>query len=486
MKIHLLMKICIFTFIFQSSIADTITLNDYLDLIQKHHPFFKKELLKFEIEKKRQERYLGDQDWAVLLMPSYIYEDTIATTFGSPNEIENTHFNISVERKIWKTGGRISLSYDYDLFDQEVTRSMLTFPTGDIIDIGGPAKFFQNIFSLTYIQPLLRNRGGGLDRSPYDLQGYTADQTNLIVLENQERFLREIGELFLDWVLFNEELRIANDRLDLAEAEFDQTKRKLDSNLIEKVDLFRTQDAVLVAQQNVKLVESKWRATQIELAVQANSHEIVRLTPEYDLFQLQPLPFPDSAFLSLKENSRLLNSLKIRLDQIDRKTEELTDVRRPELNLILSGGLKDGDESFGGATNFDKPNVGVALVFQYPWGNRTAVADIERIKLESDQVAAELENVSRELEAAIYNILTQIKELEPVLALNVEQIKTVANKTVEELRLYEQGRNQLTFVIQSRDDEAKAQLTYAINAARYQKLTLRYRALMDELMDVSE
>jgi len=39
----------------------------------------------------------------------------------------------------------------------------------------------------------------------------------------------------------------------------------------------------------------------------------------------------------------------------------------------------------------------------------------------------------------------------------------------------------LTFVIQSRDSEQAAKLTYAVNALTYQKLLLEYRALMDQL-----
>ena len=79
------------------------------------------------------------------------------------------------------------------------------------------------------------------------------------------------------------------------------------------------------------------------------------------------------------------------------------------------------------------------------------------------------------------NLLISIKEMEKVLVLNQEQIESAKAKTREELRLYNQGRGILTFVIQSRDNEEQAKLTYAQNAANYHKLILQYRALMDEL-----
>jgi hypothetical protein len=68
------------------------------------------------------------------------------------------------------------------------------------------------------------------------------------------------------------------------------------------------------------------------------------------------------------------------------------------------------------------------------------------------------------------------------LLLNRSQIESAQAKTREEVRLYEQGRNLLTFVIQSRDDEQIAELTYAQNAVNYQSLVIQYRALMDGLL----
>ena len=50
---------------------------------------------------------------------------------------------------------------------------------------------------------------------------------------------------------------------------------------------------------------------------------------------------------------------------------------------------------------------------------------------------------------------------------------------------YTYDHDELTFVIQSRDQEAVAQLLYARNAAEYHVLWLQYRALTDELLPTS-
>ena len=61
------------------------------------------------------------------------------------------------------------------------------------------------------------------------------------------------------------------------------------------------------------------------------------------------------------------------------------------------------------------------------------------------------------------------------------RIATAKDKTDAEKRLYDQGRGDLTFVIQSRDGEAIARLDRADKASLYQQLFMQYQALMDEL-----
>ena len=77
--------------------------------------------------------------------------------------------------------------------------------------------------------------------------------------------------------------------------------------------------------------------------------------------------------------------------------------------------------------------------------------------------------------------MLSLKELEKVLKLNQEQIKSAKERTKEELKLYNRGRGELTFVILSRDNEKNAKLTYAFNALTYHKLIIEYRVLMDQL-----
>jgi len=78
--------------------------------------------------------------------------------------------------------------------------------------------------------------------------------------------------------------------------------------------------------------------------------------------------------------------------------------------------------------------------------------------------------------------MIQIREMEKVLALNRRRIESAKEKREEELKLYNQGRGELTFVLQSRESEESAKMIYAENSCLYHLYVLQYRALMDELL----
>ena len=122
------------------------------------------------------------------------------------------------------------------------------------------------------------------------------------------------------------------------------------------------------------------------------------------------------------------------------------------------------------------------MQFRVPLQNRTAKSQVAKTDLQLKQIQEQLHEISLDLESAVTNIYIQITELERVLTLNQEQIQSAKERTEEELKLYNQGRGELTFVIQSQDNEQNAKLTYAQNALTYHRLIVAYRALLDELL----
>jgi outer membrane protein TolC len=466
--------------------SQTITLDEFLHRIQAIHPFFESESLSVEIESRAQEGLLGTEDWNLSGSSFFAHQKLLASSSFSPDRLDVLGAEAAAQRAFWKTGGRFSLSWSSQFSDQKVADIVIPLPTGNMIVPTGPSEFYQNRVYATYAQPLLQNYEGKLDRLEYELSGYDVDFTEVQTLENQEVFLVGLAGRFLDWVLLTEQKRIAEERKVLAEEELDRTVQKRKAYLVDQVDVLRAEDAVRIAEQNVVLIESQWKALRAELSVLCQSEELCQKRPEFDLYHLEELPSSEEARQQLRDQSRILATLGIRRDQLQHLRGGYEEQGRPQLFLNLGAGLQGGDDEFVDALKLDKPDMSVSLVFQYPLENRTARANIAKTALEIDKLEREMENISLDLESGVVNLLILIQELEKVLQLNQEQIESASAKTEEELNLYNQGRSDLTFVILSRDNEQQAKFTYAQNAASYQKLILQYRALMDEFLPAED
>jgi outer membrane protein TolC len=174
--------------------------------------------------------------------------------------------------------------------------------------------------------------------------------------------------------------------------------------------------------------------------------------------------------------------MDLRLKQLQRQQEGMNDLARPQLFLNAQFSVKGGHENLGDAFTMDKPDKGLFLSFNYPLGNRKAVAERNKSRLQVRQLSLQQDEIALDLEAGVRNLAIQLQELEKVLALNERQIASAREKTAAELQRYNQGRGDLAFVIQSQDNVQAARLAYAQNAALYHRLNLQLDALMDELL----
>ncbi|MFQ5469720.1 MAG: TolC family protein [Gammaproteobacteria bacterium] len=449
---------------------DGIGLNEYLKQVKANHPFFIQQALNGDIERAQQHRFLGDEDWVIKVNPSYQHTERSTGSAFVAEEQDNLSFNAGVERQFWSNGSRVSIDYDYYHSDQHFS------PPSGAFDEQGSG------LNVTYTIPLMKNKGGVLSRLDYELQAYSVDLSEINSTESMEGFLEQQGLMFLDWVFITEQRRIAKNRLALAEEELARTKKKRRSRLVAEVDVLRAQDAVINAMQNLASIKSQWRAVQAELATHSANPALYQMAPQLDLYTLKTLPPLEQALSRVRDNARQLQSIDIQVAQMDRLKSGFGNQLEPELDLVVGGGLRSEADNFSGSTKFDQPQYMIGVNFRYPLGQRSARADVNKTRLQRQQLKEAKNNLLWQLEAQLRNLVVQLIELEKVIDLNKEQIVVARKRTQEELKRHNQGRSELSFVIQSRDNEQNAQLTYAANAANYQKLWLRYEALTDALL----
>jgi len=472
MKMFIFMVVMIVLSMPQSGAAETISLEEFLSTVKNNHPFFEQESLSVDVSVESQNKYLGDKDWIIESSPFISYENRTGLFNTTYDKLSQLQLNGSLQKRFWQTGGRFSASYSSAYADQEYRTLFST----------NPSELFRQQLSLTYSHPLLRNKGGVLDRLEYELAAYAIDFNEIRSMENQEDFLLNMGFGFLDWVFLKEQLNINEERLRLAEEQLTSTRDKYDAHLIDKVDVLRQEDAQRIAKQNVVLSQSQVSAKQTELAVLAQSPEFSESQPEHDIYSMVSIEEIEQTIGRLSDDSRVLTAFNVLADQLAHKVSGLSNQTRPQLDLNLGTVLIEDDESYGKSFGVENPSLFVGLQFTYPLGNHASKADIKKSELELLQLNAERKSVFLNLESSIRSIVIQIREMEHVLALNLSQIESAKERTLEEIKVYEQGRGDMTFVIQSQDNEAHARLTHLQNAVGYHKLVMQYKALRDQLL----
>ena len=469
MKSRFYCTLVIIPLLFKIISAQTISQDEFLNQLKLKHPLFEKEKLTVQINKEKQQSFLGDQDWKFLSSLNYSHEKPAIAGMGA-ERTDALSLSGGVEKLFWETGGSFSTSLSFDRVDLKIDPFF-----------GFPDSYYQSKFAITYIHPLLQNKNGFLNKLQYDLKQYDIDFSEILILENQEDFLAQCASKFLDWVLLSEQKTIVSERLSLSGEALDNARKKRKAHLIDQVDVLRAEDAVLIAKQNLVLVESQWKALQAELAVITQNDELYDLSPEFDLYKIAQLMPRDEETMQLKQNSRLIKTLDIHIKQLKYSRKGYEEQAKPQLSLVAQLNIKNADEGFGNSLKMDKPDAIGGLQFSVPLGNRTTKSQIAMSDLQITQLEKQRDEVTLNLVSALTSLYIRIEEMKKVLTLNQEQIESAKEKTKEELRLYNQGRGDLTFVIQSQDGEQNSKLTYASNAQTYHKLLINYQALTDKL-----
>lgn len=230
------------------------------------------------------------------------------------------------------------------------------------------------------MQPLIKNIGGSLNWLPYDLNEYMIKLKEVEGLELQEDFLLSLALRFIDWIHLSEQISLSNERLSLAEEQLEQTNRMYNSNLVDKVDVIRAEDAVLNAKLVILQLESMWKALQTELSVFAQSDQLNTLNPQYELYSLIELPDADESLEKLNSQARILMPFFILQEQLEHRRRGFEDQMLPELNLNISAGVYGQDEEFVESLKMIHPNVEVSLELIIPSGYNREEAQKEKIE----------------------------------------------------------------------------------------------------------
>jgi len=448
------------------------TMAAYFQQLRARHPVFQLGADQVQIEAHQRESYLGAKDWIFDADAGINHFQTIQVN-ESPNEVDQLSGGLGLSRAIWETGGRVSMQWD-------LQRNRLNYPAwqGNFFQAGG--RSHENVLSLNYVHPLLKNSHGTFDRTDYDAGNFVVQAAAVNAREQEESFLLTAGLEFVDWVLLEEQTRILRRRIDLSGEQIAQIKKKRATNLVNKVDVLRAEDSQRNTVQNLVFVEAQ-RDSQRNKLAEMLTGEGLASTPQFDLYRKQALPSVVKSYKYLIERSRTAAYFALQLAELERRKEGVEDQTSAELSLIFGVALKGGGYEMRDTFDLNKQDASVGLHFSQPLGNRTATHQLKKITVQIHELALQRGRALIDMRAQAAELTTRLQRLDELLDLNKQHIQSAKNTTAEELRLYNQGRNDLATVILSQDREQLARVNYANNAATYHRSLLQLKALLDEL-----
>jgi len=446
-----------------------IELEDYLGLVQKNHPFFIKEELAVEVEQSRRETLLPRYEWHYSLMPQYTILDQPSASDFLSNLVQAAALEAGMQRSFAdgrRMGFSVSTGYTW-MQTPPVTTEKNSFQHGVEVSLSWPLKKNMEL----------------LARLGYDLQEYTIKAQEVAMQENRENFLVEPATLFIDWVYALELVDIYQQRLELAEEQLATTNRMFRSNLIEKLDVLRAEDAIRMAQQAIFEYESLAKSIQAVLATLSDTQVIYEDKPVFDFYAFVELPVAAEAAARGKANTRLKEPLMFAIEQLRFRSEAFGEREKATLDLFLEAGIYGPEDAFVDSLKVTHPQATIGLSYSPATGLEQVAADRAFISTQIRQLEKEIEVLEKAVETNVTDLLIQAVELEKIIELSRQLIESAEEKASEEARLYSQGRNMLTNVIQSRDSVQEQKTKLVDNFARYHRLIIQYRAFMDELLD---
>jgi outer membrane protein TolC len=452
--------------------VSAIELEEYIETVMQNHPFFQKEELALQVEYSRGETLLPRSEWRFSLGPSYTIADGLVGSDFLKNLSQNAALQTGMQRSF--VDGRsvgFSASTGYTWLQEPVT---IPIPMGE--------HSFKHGFEVSLSWPLKIDKER-LAWLGYDLQEYAIKAKEVEIQENRESFLVEPATLFIDWAYALELVEIYRQRLKLAEQQLATTNRMYRSNLVEKLDVMRAEDAIRTAKQAIFEYDSLAKSIQAVLATLSDSDSIYDEKPEFRFYTLVELPPADQAAARGKANTRLKKPLLLAVEQLRYRSDAYEENEKPELDLYLEVGVFGPQDSFLDSLSIIHPQATVGLSYYHPTGLEQIAAERQLINTEIEQLEKEIETLEKTVETNVRSLLIQVAELEKIIQLNRELIESAEEKAVEEARLYGQGRNMLTNVIQSRDGVQDQRARLADNFARYHRLIVLYRDFMDELLE---
>ena len=372
-------------------------------------------------------------------------------------------------------------SYDVQLGVQKL------FPLGTEIGIsasGGNSKFGGSPdigdarVGLSVTQPLMRGYGT-------DVNLASVRQARMDVLSSQyelrgfaEALVAQTEEAYWDYSLAQQQLRIVEDSLRLAERQVEETRERVKVGSLAEIDVAAARAEAASRKQDLIDAKSALDTTRLKFLSVLNPDgsynlaSLIVLKEEPSEPEISLGPVEDHVKTALKFrpdlNQATLLANRGQLDVVKTRNGLL-----PLMNLFVNLGKTGYSTSFGGALN-DLPksnsyDAQVGLSFEAPFGNRKAKAGYERAILTREQSLEALSNLAQLVEVDVRSAYIELERAKEQIAASTATMRLQEEKLKAETEKFRIGKSTTLLVAQAQRDLMTSQLAQSQAEVSYLK-----------------
>jgi outer membrane protein len=379
--------------------------------------------------------------------------------------------------QLFPTGGALTLAYD--LFNAN-RRS-----TGAVF---GPAHTESDIHeaALRVIQPLLKNFGKEVTEAGINIAKINADisyeafRAELIAqLANAQKSYWNLVFAINNYDVQKLAVAQAEDLLRINQVKFDV-------GVLPKTDVLQAQ--AQVAQRKSFLIQSE----QLVHNVQDELKSAMNLARTAAEWQTQIIPKHSPAFaeaeydeeacirIALENRPEIIQTNLARdIGMIDLAVAD--NQKRPELNLVASGGYVSPDST----DDYDYDNYSVGLEFQFPLQNRKARAAWEQAQASLEAQEIYIEKTAQAITQQIRASLREIRTARERIDINQTAVEFERANLDSEKERFSVGASTSFQVLQFQEDFARAQVNYLQSITEYNKARIDLEAAQGTLLESS-
>ncbi len=353
-------------------------------------------------------------------------------------------------------GGRTSFGTEYE-FSVSIMEGSNTITRNNPTAIFNPE--YESFAGVSITQPLLRGFGRDVNRAPVKIAELEVGISHFereILITNQ---LVEVINAFHDILYAQENLRVKQDAVGLAETLLKENRKRVEMGRMSQLDITQAQVQVSQAEEEVILAEDFLRdrkATLARLIYGRPSADVLNFTVKGELV-VDGLPSYNAyALENIAKQHRPDYLLALALEQQG-------DIRRhyarkqmlPELNLVFNYGFtglsNSTSNSFRRMEDLETTQWSTGLVLRMPLSNTRARAEARAANRRSLQAELEVQRVEQQIFIDIRNAIERVATLQRRLVTSQKSIDLAEESLNVENRMLEEGRSTSFQVLQAQD-----------------------------------